>query len=44
MKIKFKSDDDLPLNKTLKLYTTQTAIGTALDENNKDFLQVLLDE
>ena len=44
MEIKFKSDDDLPLNKTLKLYTTQIVIGTALDKNNKDFLQVLLDE
>ena len=43
MKIKFNSDDDLPLNKTLKLHNL-TIIVRSVFEDGKYYLQVFLDE
>ena len=39
MKIKFNSDDDLPLNKQLKFI-----VRTAFEEDGKYYLQIFLDE
>ena len=39
MKIKFNSDDELPLNKTREIPT-----GAVFHENNKYYPQVFLDE
>ena len=43
-KIKFKSEDSLPLNKTLKLYYNMTIIVWSVFEDGKYYPQVLLDE
>ena len=43
MKIKFNSDDDLPLNKILKLHNL-TIIVRSVFEDGKYCPQVLLDE
>ena len=44
MKIKFNSDDDLPLNKILKLYDLTKVVRSVLQEDNKCYPQVFLDE
>ena len=44
MKIKFNSDEELPLNKTIEILSMTTLVRTILYENNKNHLQVLLDE
>ena len=44
MKIKFSSDDNLPLNKTLKLYNMTIIIRSVFEEHGKLYLQVYLDE
>ena len=44
MKIKFNSDDDLPLNKILKLYDLTKVVRSVLQEDNKYYPQVFLDE
>ena len=44
MKIKFNSDNELPLNKTLEISTMQIAVRSAFHENNKCYPQVFLDE
>ena len=44
MKIKFNSDDNLPLNKTLKLYNISTVIRFVFEEHGKLYPQVYLDE
>ena len=44
MKIKFNSDDDLPLNKSLKFILTTITIRFVLKENAKRYLQVFLDD
>ena len=44
MKIKFKSDDDLPLNKKLKIHNATVVFRSIFQENNKYYPQVLLDE
>ena len=44
MKIKFNSDDILPLSKTLKLYTMTVTIRCVINEDNKLYPQVFLDE
>ena len=44
MKIKFNSDDILPLKKPLKFYTMTVTIRCIIRENNKLYLQVILDE
>ena len=44
MKIKFSSDDNLPLNKSLKFYNMTVAIRCVFSEDNKLFPHVFLDE
>ena len=44
MKIKFNSDDDLPLNKTLKLHDLTIIVRSVFEEDGKYYRQVLLDE
>ena len=39
MKIKFNSDDNLPLNKTLKIYDMTIVIRSVFDENGKYYPQ-----
>ena len=44
MKIKFNSDDNLPLNKQLKFYQMTLTIRCVISEDNKLYPQVFLDE
>ena len=44
MKIKFNSDDELPLNKTMEIPTITIVVRAAFHENNKYYPQVFLDE
>ena len=44
MKIKFNSDDILPLNKPLKFYQMTITIRCVISEDNKLYPQVFLDE
>ena len=44
MKIKFTSDDDLPLNKQLKFHNMITNIRSVFKEDGKLYPQVLLDD
>ena len=44
MKIKFNSDDDLPLKKTLKLRNMVMIASSAFHEDNKYYRHVFLDE
>ena len=44
MKIKFSSDDNLPLNKPLKVYNMTITIRCIFSEDNKLYPQVFLDE
>ena len=44
MKIKFKSDDDLPLNKTTEIRTIAIAVRAVFHKNNKYNPQIFLDE
>ena len=44
MKIKFNSDGDLPLNKTLKLYNSTSIVGYVFQEDKRYYPQVFLDE
>ena len=44
MKIKFNSDDNLPLNKPLKFYQITITIRCVISEDNKLYPQVFLDE
>ena len=43
MKIKFNSDDDLPLNKSLKFYNMTITIRSVFEEDGKLYSQVFLD-
>ena len=43
MKIKFSSDDDLPLSKSLKFCLMTTTIRCVFKEDNELYLQVFLD-
>ena len=43
MKIKFSSDDDLPLNKPLKFHNMTVTIRCVFSEDNKLYPQVFLD-
>ena len=43
-KIKFNSDDNLPLNKPLKFYQMTVTIRCVISEENKLYPQVFLDE
>ena len=42
MKIKFKSDDNLPLNKMLKLHMLTVIVRSVFEENGKYYPQVFL--
>ena len=44
MKIKFYSDDKLPLNKTLKLHTVAVVVRSVFEVYGKYYPQVFLDE
>ena len=44
MKIKFNSDDDLPLNKPLKFYMVTITIRSVFEEDDKLYQQVFLDD
>ena len=44
MKIKFNSDDDLPLNKLLKFHLMTITIRHVFEEDGKLYPQVLLDD
>ena len=44
MKIKFNSDDGLPLNKTIEIPTITIVVRAVFHENNKYYPQVFLDE
>ena len=44
MKIKFNSDDELPLNKTIEIPTMTIVVRAVFHENNKYYPQVILDE
>ena len=43
MKIKFNSDDNLPLNKPLKFHNVTITISPVFDEDGKLYPQVFLD-
>ena len=43
MKIKFDLDDDLPLNKTIRIYDVTTVVRAIFHENKKYYPQVFLD-
>ena len=44
MKIKFNSDDDLPLNKTIEIPTMKIVVRAVFHENNKYYPEISLDE
>ena len=44
MKIKFNSDDDLPLYKTLEFHNMIIIVRTVFHKNNKYYPQAFLDE
>ena len=44
MKIKFNSDDDLPLNKPLKFYSMTITIRSLFEEDGKLYLKVSPDD
>ena len=44
MKIKFNSDDDLPLNKTLEILNMIIVVRAVFHENNKYYPQVFFDD
>ena len=44
MRIKFNSDDDLPLNKILKLQNSTIIFRSAFEDDGKYYPQVFLDE
>ena len=44
MKIKFNSDDKLPLNKQLKFLSVTTVIRSVFEEDGKYYPQALLDD
>ena len=44
MKIKFDSDDSLPLNKTLKLHNMTLIVRSVFEGDGKYYPQVSLDE
>ena len=44
MKIKFNSDDNVPLNKILKLHNLTAIVRSVFEEDGKHYQQVFLDE
>ena len=43
-KIKFNLGDDLPLNKTIKIYDGKIVVRAVFHENNKHYQQIFLHE
>ena len=44
MKIRFESDDNLPLNKTLKLHMLTVIVKSVFEEDGKYYQQLFLGE
>ena len=44
MKIKFDSDNNLPLNKTVEIHIASIIVRAIFLENNKYYVKVFLDE
>ena len=44
MKIKFNSDDNLPLNEILKVYNLTIVVRSVFEDDGKYYQQVFLDE
>ena len=44
MKIRFNSDDNLPVNKPLKIHLMTIIIGSAFKEDGKLYAQVFVDD
>ena len=44
MKVKFNSDDNLPLNKMLTLHILRVIVRSVFEEDGKYYPQVILDE
>ena len=44
MKIKFNSDDNLPLNNQLKFFSLIIIVRSVFEEDGKYYFQVFLDE
>ena len=44
MKIKFNTDDNLPLNKPLKLHMLTVIVRSAFEEDGKLYPQIYLDQ
>ena len=44
MKIKFNSDDNLPLNQPLKFHNMTITIRSAFEEDGKLYLKIFLDD
>ena len=44
MKIRFKSNDDLPLNKPIKLRLLAIIVRSVISENGKFYPELLLDD
>ena len=44
MKIRFDSDDSLPLNRTLKLHNMTIVVRSVFEEDGKYYLKAFLDE
>ena len=44
MKIKFNSDDNLPLNKTIETHIMKIFVRAVFHENNKYYPKVFFDE
>ena len=44
MKIKFNTDDNLPLNKQLKLHMLTITLRPVFEEDGKFYLQLYLDD
>ena len=44
MKIKFNSDDDLPLNKTIEIPAMKIVVRAVFHENNEYYPEIFLDE
>ena len=44
MKVKFNSDDNLPLSKPLKFHNMTMTIRSVFEEDGKHYLQVFLDD
>ena len=44
MKIKFNSDDNLPLNKPLRLHNLTIIVRSVFKEKNRHYPQIYLDE